>query len=393
MLQERSELGVLDLLGLNLLGAQLLLREDLGVRVQSQHDLLVLQWVLLQDVASLGVSLLGWSDDGLDLSGVDQRTKVGVRDNVGWQGVTNLGGLSGLGTVDSVQGLESSLGPDNKSTQVSTWSQLQQAQTGDVGNVNTWDVSEGVGKTVVVGVDNQRTLSLDKSSVSQLSLTGSDLLGLDDSDNVLVGTKSLQDGNGVLGLRDGLEVVGDNQWQLSDLLDSVASGQNQRSDGGSGNSRSGSVTLFVLVNLHVPSSPGLGRGEHTTTSTHVTESSLTGTVGTTTTNSWNSGDGTTGTPGLSGGLVTSLLRNSVSLSLVLVNSGENRVNNVGSNWSSEHSWQRQLGGGLLAGGGNNGNLRTGHVEYDEEKRRKEVVGKIFVFFFLPRTGVFARKVT
>lgn len=69
------------------------------------------------------------------------------------------------------------------------------------------------------------------------------------------------------------------------------------------------------------------------------------------------------------------------------------MNNVGSNWSSEHSWQRQLGGGLLAGGGNNGNLRTGHVEYDEEKRRKEVVGKIFVFFFLPRTGVFARVVT
>lgn len=366
MLQHVDELtlGWLGLLGFNLDRAQLLSRESLGVWVQSQHDLLVLQWVLLQDVRSLGVGLASWSDNSLDLSGVDQRLVVGVGNNVGWQSVV------GLGLVNRVQGLESSLGPNDKSTQVSTWSQLQQAQTGNVGSIDTWDVSQSLGDTVVVGVNHQWTLLLDKSSVSQLTLTGSHLLGLEDSDNVLVGTDSLQDSNGFLGLLDGLEVVRNNQWQLSNLLDSVASGQNQRGDSRSSNGRSGGVTLLVLVHLDVPSSPGLGWGEHTTASTHVTESTLAGSVGTGTTNSWDSGNSTTGTPGLSRGLVTSLFGNSVSLSLVLVDSDEDRVNHVGSDWGSENSRQWQLGGGLLALGGDNGNLRTRHVEYDGEEEEK-----------------------
>lgn len=384
LLQESSKVLVSHLLTLNLLGAQFLLGEDSGVRVQSQHNLLVLQWVLLQDMRSLGVSVLGRSNDSLDLGRVDQRLEVSVGDNVGWQGVANLGRLSGLRTVDSVQRLESSLGPDDKSTQVSTRGQLQQAQTGHVSEVDTRDVSESRGKTVVVGVNHQWTLSLGESSVSQLTLTSTDLLGLDHADDVLVGTNSLQDGNGVLGLGNGLEVVGHNQWQLSNLLNSVASGQHQGGDGGSSNGGSGGVTLLVLVHSHVPSSPGLGRGEHTTTSTHVTESGLAGTVGTTTTNSWNSGNSTTSTPGLSRGLVTSLGGNSVSLSLVLVDSGEHRVHNVGSHWGSENSRQRQLGGGLLAGGGDNGDLRTRHFECDEEKEERADENFLQHFFSPPQ---------
>lgn len=358
LLQDREELTLrwLSTLLVNLGGTQLQVRVGLSVRVQSQHNLLVLQWVLLQDVRSLGRSLVGWSDNSLDLRRVDQGLVVGVRDNVGWQRVASLV------VVDRVQRLNGSLGPDNESTQVSTWSQLQQTQTGNVGSVDTWNVSQGLGNTVVVSVDNQWTLLLDESSASQLTLTSSQLLGLDDSDDVLVGTNSLQSGNSLLGLGDGLELVSENQWQLLDLLDSVASGQNQRGDSRSGNSRSSSVTLLVLVHLDVPSSPSLGWSEHTTTSTHVTESTLAGSVSTGTTNSWDSGNSTTGTPRLSRSLVTSLLRNSVSLSLVLVHSGENGVDNVGSDWSSENSWQRQLGGGLLALGRDNRNLRTRHVE-------------------------------
>ncbi|KAH3676458.1 hypothetical protein WICPIJ_009114 [Wickerhamomyces pijperi] len=93
-----------------------------------------------------------------------------------------------------------------------------------------------------------------------------------------------------------------------------------------------------MVNLDVPFSPGLSWSKHTTTTTHVTESSLTRSVGTTTTNSWNSGNSSTSTPGFSRGLVTSVFSDSVSLSLVLVNSSENRVNNVWSDWSREDSW-------------------------------------------------------
>lgn len=339
-----------------------LLSDGLGVRVQLQHSLLVLQWVLLQHARSSGLGLSGWSDNSLDLSRTNQSESVSVGDNVARQGVVDLDGLGGVRAVDGVQGLESSLGPDDKSTQVGTGSQLQQAQTRHVGGVDTWDVSQGLGDTVVVSVDDQRTLSLGESSTSQLTLTSSHSLGLDDSDDVLVGTDGLQNGNGVLGLGDGLEVVGNNQRQLLHLLNLVASGQNQRSHAGSSNSRGSGVTLLVVVDSHVPSSPGLGWSEHTTTPTHVTESTLAGTVGTTTTDSWDSGDSTSGTPGLGGGLVTSLAGDSVSLSLVLVDSGEDRLNNVTSDWSSKNSRQLHLGGGFLTLGGDDGNLWTGrHV--------------------------------
>lgn len=43
-----------------------------------------------------------------------------------------------------------------------------------------------------------------------------------------------------------------------------------------------SNSLLALVDLDVPLAPDLGRSEHATRSTHVTEGSLTGTVGTTT---------------------------------------------------------------------------------------------------------------
>lgn len=73
--------------------------------------------------------------------------------------------------------------------------------------------------------------------------------------------------------------------------------------------------------------------------------------------------------------MTSLLGDSVSLSLVLVDSGEDRVDNVSSDWSSEDSWQRQLGGGLLALSGHDGNLWSRHDEKSME--REKMGGKIF----------------
>jgi hypothetical protein len=62
---------------------------------------------------------------------------------------------------------------------------------------------------------------------------------------------------------------------------------------------------LVLVDLSVPSAVGLGWGEHTTTTAHVSESSLAGTVSTATSNTWDTCNSTTSTPRLSRGLVTS----------------------------------------------------------------------------------------
>jgi hypothetical protein len=74
-----------------------------------------------------------------------------------------------------------------------------------------------------------------------------------------------------------------------------------------------------LANRHlsVPSSPGLGGCEHSTSTAHVSESTLTCSVGTTTRDSGNTSNSTTSTPRFSRVVVTSKLGNGVSLSLVL----------------------------------------------------------------------------
>jgi hypothetical protein len=51
--------------------------------------------------------------------------------------------------------------------------------------------------------------------------------------------------------------------------------------------------LLALVDLDVPLAPDLGRGEHATGTTHVTEGSLTSAVSTTTGDTGDTGDGTT----------------------------------------------------------------------------------------------------
>jgi hypothetical protein len=65
-----------------------------------------------------------------------------------------------------------------------------------------------------------------------------------------------------------------NQWELWNFLDSVTTSLDEWCAGGGSQSRSNGVSLLVGVNLSVPSSPDLERGEHVTFTAHVTEGSL-----------------------------------------------------------------------------------------------------------------------
>lgn len=70
-------MAILLLLLLRLLG------ENSRVGVQTQHDLLVLQGVLLLHSASSGNGIaLGAVEGALDFGAVDQSGKIGLRDNV-----------------------------------------------------------------------------------------------------------------------------------------------------------------------------------------------------------------------------------------------------------------------------------------------------------------------
>jgi hypothetical protein len=93
----------------------------------------------------------------------------------------------------------------------------------------------------------------------------------------------------------------------------------------------------------------LSGSEHSSGTAHVTESSLTSTVSTGTVDTRNTGNSTTSTPRLSRGLVTSLLGDGISLTLVLGHVGVNKVDNIGTDRSLEHSRKSQSGTGAIVG--------------------------------------------
>lgn len=135
------------------------------------------------------------------------------------------------------------------------------------------------------------------SSVSELSSSLSDVHGVNNLFDVFVSVKGLQDISGSLSSVDGVNgLVVNNEGDLSNLADSVSSGHNESRDGGSRDSGNQSVSLLGLVDLLVPSSPGLGGGEHSSSSAHVSESGLSSSVGSSSRNSGNTSHGSSSTP-------------------------------------------------------------------------------------------------
>jgi len=139
--------------------------------VEFFHDSWVVQWVDLSD--SLGGSLF-WSKDGLDFFRIDDSGQVRIEDDGSWElpSLLLLRSL-GLGSKDVVELLESVLSPDDESSEMTSWSQLQDVQSLDGYKFNTGDVSESQVQWSLFVVDNQWSSSLSPSSVSEFSFTGS----------------------------------------------------------------------------------------------------------------------------------------------------------------------------------------------------------------------------
>jgi len=174
----------------NLFRAELLLSKGLSIRIKSEHDLLVLKRVLLEHVLSLLSLVTSGSDDTLDFRRVDNAGDVGVGDDVGRKGEAGLGRGVGLGSPDLKQA-KGRFGPDHEPAKVGTRSKLEQVEGADVRGLDTRNVSECLDKALVFAVDDQGSSSLGVTAASQLTLTGTGLLGLDDLDNVSVGADGL----------------------------------------------------------------------------------------------------------------------------------------------------------------------------------------------------------
>jgi hypothetical protein len=328
----------------------------LGVRVDLEERIEVVQWVLLG--ASSSGTETSLSAHGLNFVGVDHTSDVGV--GHGWvrEGVALLGlGDLSEGSEHVVKLLEGRLGEDAESSQVATWCELEQVQRVDRGNINAWDVSETLEDAVILGVDDERTSTHDVTSVSELAFAGTQLLGGLALFDVLVRANGGEEGDGLLGLADRLDGVRDDARHLGDLRDTVTTGHDECWEGRSSQRRHIGESPLVHVDLSVPSTPDLGRGEHTSTSAHVTVSGGAGSGGTTTTNTWDTSDGSTGTPRLGGCFVTSILVHGVRLTLVLGNVGVDERHNIWTNWCLEHGWENSSGCSLTSGGVD-GNLWT-----------------------------------
>lgn len=266
------------------------------VGVQPVGELLVLEWVLL--LASNGDVVLDWLDGGLDFVGVDDSADVSVGQAGSVEGVVGfLDAILAVGAEDLVEGLEGGLGPDDQATEGATWGELLKVESVDVGDFDSWDVSDGLEEfDVLVVVNEEWATSHSVSSVSDLSTTSTEGLGFGDSLDVLVKTEGLEEVDDLLGLLEGFDLVVEDEWELTDLLDTVTTGEDQWGLEGGGEGGGDSVTLLGHVDLTVPSSPGLEWGEHATLSALIAEGTLSGAGGTRTTNSWDTCDGTTWMP-------------------------------------------------------------------------------------------------
>lgn len=201
---------------------------------------------------------------------------------------------------------------------MSTGCESEEVELRHAAELNTRQIPESLDNALVLVVDNERATTRPPSTVPPLALTRSDRAGRPTLLDVPVGIVSLKERNSLLGLLDGLCFVSNNERNFVDLLDAVATGKEERGEGGSSESGRNSVAALVDAGLDVPLAPDLGRSEHASATAHVTEGTLAGTMGTRASDTGNTSDGTSCTPGFSGGLVTSLLRNSIWLPLVLI---------------------------------------------------------------------------
>lgn len=111
--------------------------------VESVSDGSVGKWVLLGLVVNSDV-LSGFSKFGLNLIGVDDSGKIGAGHDSPVEVISTLfEGSVSVGSENSVKSSETTLGEDDESTEMSSWSELKNVESMDVASVNTWQVSSG----------------------------------------------------------------------------------------------------------------------------------------------------------------------------------------------------------------------------------------------------------
>lgn len=244
----------------DLLLAKTLLLVRGGVGVEAEHDLLVLERVLLLDVGALGDgTTTDGAKDALDFRAVDELVEVGLGHAVlGDEEVAlELRGLGGA-AVDGVKGGEGVGRPDNETAKVSTRGELEEVEGVDVAGLDTGKVAESGDEVLAVlggVVDDQGAATLDVATVPQLTLTGAELAGVLDLLDIGGGTDSLEEVDSLGGLLQGTVGeggAGDDEGNLRDGTNAVATGEDKGSAGRSSNGGNGGETPGRMLVFPVP---------------------------------------------------------------------------------------------------------------------------------------------
>lgn len=115
------------------------------------------------------------SDDLLDFVRLQETSKISSGHDWLRQVVVALElGLLAPGAVQSVQSLDGRFRPDAEASDVATRSQLLQVQFVNGQAFDARDVAEGLGKTLVLGVDDKRTKLVGAAAVAHLTLTSAE---------------------------------------------------------------------------------------------------------------------------------------------------------------------------------------------------------------------------
>jgi hypothetical protein len=274
----------------------------------------------------------------LNLIGVDDSSKISAGHDSSVEVISTLfeGSIS-VGTENSVESSETTLGEDDESTEMSSWSELEDVESMDVASVNTWQVSSGSLQVAVsLVVDDQWSLSQDVSGVSQFTLTGSGVSGFSNLVKIIRDTEWGEGGD--KGFGGTISEIVDDEWELWNVLDEVTSSHNKRGNGRCSEGSGNSMSSLGDIDLSVPSSPDFKWSEHSSFSAHVTEGSLSWSGSTRSRDSWDTSYSSTCSPWLGGVFGTSLVENGVSLSSIVGKVGVDEMNKIVSDWSREDTW-------------------------------------------------------
>lgn len=321
------------------------------VWVEFEHGGTVAKRISFQDVFHW--VLFGGVDNGLNFVRIDHTGQIGVgHDVLGYFEPTFNLGRGGVGTKNGIQFFESGFGPDQKSADVTSWGKRKKVQTFDVARVDTGDVAESFGQTLVLRVNDKRTFALDVTTVAHFTFAGSQFFRTVDVGKIVVQSQGTQKFEGFFGALKGLDFVGHDDRDFLDLGDTVTTCHDKCRDRRGGKSGSDGVSSLRDGNFTVPAAPDTSGGKHATTTAHITKGTGTGRVGSSSRDTRNTGDGTSSTPRSRRVIHTSIFDETVTVGLTFVftNIGVDKVDDVGANGGREHRGEGGLSTGDTRGG-------------------------------------------